>query len=588
MQVCPKGCDVTQGTSPCCLQCGAGLVTLPDDHDRQLSLLDAWLLSLFVEPRAKDDLPPTDDWQQLSGQLPQVVLQRLEQAGLLAAASFAQHLMVRFTAGEMAEHLTALDQPANGTHAELAERLSKADPFKMIEAVGPPRLVVCTEAGRSLVERYRQAMQRFGGALPAAPSGGAEDQAPANMPGQQSAPDHPGSGQPGAPARRSREAWSRVALWAGSVGTGILTNFFYDVLKNSYTVGEAAQPVSPLAPPTMQTPAVAATPGSPLASSTAPPSTRPVPQTPSTAAPSRPPASTSSSETQPAQQAPQAPTRRGDLVLTLAPGVTLELVRVPAGPFWMGSDKQQDPLAHDDEFPQHRVELSEYLIGRYPVTVAQFAAFVAATGHRTTAEKTGQSWSRWPGPSWRMVKGADWQHPRGPDSDVRNKGNHPVTHVSWDDAVAFCAWASRVTGRAVRLPTEAEWEKAARGTDRRLYPWGSRAPDASLCNFKGNVGDTTPVGRYSRGDNTGGDSPYGCADMAGNVWEWVHDWYDAQYYSRSPIIDPERNQNGQYRVLRGGGWNNDPVDVRAAYRYFVVPANSYGNNGFRCAVAPGR
>ena len=168
------------------------------------------------------------------------------------------------------------------------------------------------------------------------------------------------------------------------------------------------------------------------------------------------------------------------LLLSLAPGVTLELVRVPAGEFLMGS-AAGDKVAFSDEMPQQTVYLDEYLIGKYDVTNAQYAAFAQATNR-----------------SWSMPAG---------------KENHPVVNVSWDDAVAFCQWASQITGRRIQLPSEAQWEKAARSTDGRLFPWGNDEPNASRLNFNSYVGDTTPVGKYS----PAGDSPYGAADMAGNV-----------------------------------------------------------------------
>jgi formylglycine-generating enzyme len=192
-----------------------------------------------------------------------------------------------------------------------------------------------------------------------------------------------------------------------------------------------------------------------------------------------------------------------------------ELVRVPVGVFLMGSDGRKDRDAYDDEKPQHRVHLPEFFIGKHPVTVEQFAAFAEASGHRTTAEQAGFG-VVWENHRWNKVEGANWRHPAGPQSDVIKKADHPVTQVSWHDAVAFCLWLNEATGRTFRLPTEAEWEKAARGTDGRLYPWGNTAPDERLCNFGNKVGDTPPVGEYPAGA-----SPYGALDMAGNVWEWT-------------------------------------------------------------------
>jgi len=183
-----------------------------------------------------------------------------------------------------------------------------------------------------------------------------------------------------------------------------------------------------------------------------------------------------------------------NLLLALAPGVTMKLVRIPAGEFLMGSTRLRDKDAWDDEIPQHSVFLDEYLIGKTPVTVAQNAAFIKASGYKANQGLT------------------------------NSKEKHPVTRVSWDDAAAFCSWASQETGRKVHLPgrnvhlpSEADWEKAARGIDGRLWPWGDQSPDPVHCNFDCNTMSTTAVGKYS----SKGDSPYGCTDMAGNVWEWT-------------------------------------------------------------------
>ncbi len=235
--------------------------------------------------------------------------------------------------------------------------------------------------------------------------------------------------------------------------------------------------------------------------------------------------------------------------LVLAPGVTLDLVRIPAGEFLMGCT-DADSLAQSKEKPQHKVTLDEYLIGKYDVTNAQFAAFVNAT-HRT------------------------WTMPSG-------KKNHPAVQVTWDNAVAFCAWASQITGRSVKLPTEAQWEKAARGTDGRIYPWGNEAPNANLLNFNMNVKDTTAVGKYS----PAGDSPYGVADMAGNVWECIADWWSDTYYASSPASNPQGPTTGQHRVQRGGGWNGNSSHARAAFRMWLGPSDRDGWTGFRVVVAP--
>lgn len=272
----------------------------------------------------------------------------------------------------------------------------------------------------------------------------------------------------------------------------------------------------------------------------------------------------------------RAPVRADSLVFSLAPGVELELVPVPAGEFLMGS-AEDDALADVDERPQHTLHLSEYFIGRYEVTVAQFDAFVRATGYQTAAEREGSAMVY--AGAWQEVAGADWRHPHGPGLDA--PANHPVTQVSWADAVAFCRWVSEVTGRNVRLPTEAEWEKAARGTDGRRYPWGAEAPDAMRCNsVDAGRRTTAPVGHSS----PAGDSPYGCADMAGNVWEWT-----SSYYMDYPYR-PDDGREGNWRsdaVLRGGGFESGAKHVRTTFR-LGNSQSGYGNHiGFRVCADPG-
>ena len=278
-----------------------------------------------------------------------------------------------------------------------------------------------------------------------------------------------------------------------------------------------------------------------------------------------------------AAHTPVGVSRRDPLVPLPVPGVDLPLVRVPAGAFSMGSVSTNKD-ASTDEQPQHRVYLDEYLVGRYPVTVAQFRAFVRATAYRTTAEEQGSGWVYVR--RWCQVSGADWQHPRGPASDVVAEPDHPVVQVSWDDAGAFCAWASQVLGRTVRLPTEAEWEKAARGTDGRTYPWGNDTPDESHCNFGWKPGGTTPVGHYS----PQGDSPYGCVDMAGNVWEWTSSLGKPYPYR----ADDGREAGGRYgdRVVRGGGFGHYAGFLRAAFRSWLDPFDRLGGLGFRVCASP--
>ncbi|MEK7325565.1 MAG: SUMF1/EgtB/PvdO family nonheme iron enzyme [Chloroflexota bacterium] len=271
----------------------------------------------------------------------------------------------------------------------------------------------------------------------------------------------------------------------------------------------------------------------------------------------------------PASTSPSAPASRppADWISITHP-FALALRRIPAGEFLMGSDKAKDSDAFDDELPQHKPFVSEYLIAKTPITVAQWAAFAQATKHKTTAEQKGSGWV-WNSKDgeWEEIKGAWWQAPRGPGSDVKSKQGHPVTQISWDDAVAFCNWLNTTAALKslpaswrFRLPTEAEWEKAARGTDGRIYPWGDAKPDETYCNFYPDIGDTTPVGQYS----PKGDSPFGLQDMAGNVWEWCWDGWDEQAYDDDPFIT--HDVDTEKHVVRGGAFVNESWRVRCACR----------------------
>ena len=244
-----------------------------------------------------------------------------------------------------------------------------------------------------------------------------------------------------------------------------------------------------------------------------------------------------------------------------------EMVLVPAGEFVMGSEE-----LGDDERPAHRVYLEDFWIDRYEVTNERFARFVAATGYQTGVERRGWGWV-WKGSEWEEVEGADWRHPHGPDSSIEGKMDHPVVLVSWNDADAYCRWAGQ------RLPSEAQWEKAARGTDGRRYAWGDEFDSANANTKEPERGDTTPVGSFS----PQGDSPYGASDMTGNVWEWVADWYGSDYYSQAPSANPPGPATGTYRVLRGGSWSFDAVYALTPFRYNVKPDYTYDFAGFRCS-----
>jgi len=248
------------------------------------------------------------------------------------------------------------------------------------------------------------------------------------------------------------------------------------------------------------------------------------------------------------------------------------MVLVPAGEFTMGSTREEVSRAVEEckatsklddshcrewfqnEAPSHRIVLDVYYIDKYEVTTSFYSKFMR-----------------------------DSKRPEPPNWDMVNLGvhsNRPVIGIDWSDADAYCRW----TGK--RLPTEAEWEKAARGTDGRTYPWGNKKPTHDFANYwkeksVNNVyGDViTPVGYYESGK-----SPYGIYDMAGNVWEWVADWYEPSYYQHSEMQNPKGPSRTEKKVLRGGSWNASPILLRATDRKSGPPSLRNHFIGFRCAM----
>lgn len=230
------------------------------------------------------------------------------------------------------------------------------------------------------------------------------------------------------------------------------------------------------------------------------------------------------------------------------------LVNIPAGEFLMGS-LDSDWEAGSYEKPAHTVYLDAYWIDQTAVTNAKYAKCVQAGVCQPPVPQSSYTRQSYFGDAL--------------------YDNFPVIYVTWNDAKAYCEWAGR------RLLTEAEWEKAARGADGRKYPWGNEAPDAGKLNFAGNVGDTVEVGHYPQSA-----SPYGVLDMAGNVWQWVADWYGDTYYAASPAQNPAGPESGETRVMRGGGWYSTARVIRAANRDSYQPTDHFGNAGIRCGRAP--
>ncbi len=248
--------------------------------------------------------------------------------------------------------------------------------------------------------------------------------------------------------------------------------------------------------------------------------------------------------------------------LPLFPG---ELVVIPAGDFQMGSKR-----GHINERPVHIVFVDSYYIGRYEVTNKEYKEFIDATGYPPPVNVEGldSDYNFWDGRTY--------------PTEIENQ---PVVNVSWYDAIAYCKWLSQATGENYRLPTEAEWEKAARGTDQRIYPWGNRKPTRMHSNYNrewdGPIRTIFNVGSLAKGK-----SPYWVYDMSGNVWEWCSNWYKTDYYEKSARSNPKGPKEGVSKSVRGGSWASDDNLIRSAARYGYYPDLRSSRGGFRIVLEP--
>ncbi len=243
--------------------------------------------------------------------------------------------------------------------------------------------------------------------------------------------------------------------------------------------------------------------------------------------------------------------------------LNMEWCFVPAGQFTMGSNE------NGNEKPIHSLILTDYYLARYPVTNIQYGLFVNENGYGDP------QW--WTDIGWAWLKEKKIKTPKHWEDKKWNGDRLPVVGVSWYEATAFCCWASGITGRLIHLPTEAEWEKGARGNDERRYPWGDNWKKNNCTNWENNILKSTPVGQYS----PHGDSPYGCYDMSGNVWEWCSSLYLIYPYKNHDGREDKNSTNA--RVLRGGSWNGDQRIVSTTHRNRIPVAGRYEFVGFRCA-----
>jgi len=258
------------------------------------------------------------------------------------------------------------------------------------------------------------------------------------------------------------------------------------------------------------------------------------------------------------EQIPQEEPQAGEIrKVDLGDDISMEFVYVPSGVFWMGASKF-DKQANKNEKPIHKVYLNAFWIGKYPVTILEYNRFIKETNHKP--------------PSY-------WENGEIP----KDKKDFPIFDLSWYDSESFTKWLSMKSGSIVKLPTEAQWEKAARGIDKRKYPWGNQFPNEFLVAFNRTDWYLTAVGKYPKGV-----SPFGVMDMSGSVQEWVRDWYDENYYRITPYINPQGPESGEKRVLRKGRFGTytgtDGFNLRLSRRFGLNPEDLHFINGFRCVI----
>ncbi len=309
------------------------------------------------------------------------------------------------------------------------------------------------------------------------------------------------------------------------------------------------------------------------------------------------------SERDPSESSPNSPTQTVSDSLRVQ--IRAQMMPLTGGSFLMGTDNPEG-FPKDGEGPIRSIEVSPFLIDPHPVTNARFRAFVDATGYRTDAERFGWSFVFWAhipkaryhqlvtdtvaaAPWWCQVPGSCWQAPEGPGSSIATRGDHPVVHVSWNDATAFCQWSGQ------RLPTEAEWEYAARGgLEQKLYPWGDKLRPGGVhrCNIW--------QGEFPRED-TGEDgfkgtcpveaflpNGFGLYSVTGNAWEWCADWFDPEFHRTGPHINPTGPPGGMEKVIKGGSFlchKSYCNRYRVAARTSNSIDSSTSNIGFRCALS---